>query len=158
LLFTYLFFTFLFFHNFFPFFPPHLSVAKSVGADDVINYNTHDLRKEVDRITGGAFADVIYEIVGGATFEQSLRCITPRGGGRLLVIGFASGHIPSVPANLPLIKGLLSVSFTSLIFILAISFFFLFLSFLRVFSRRSTIWCTITITTGIKCGTSQELS
>ncbi len=54
-------------------------------------------------LSGGAGADVIYDPVGGDVFEQSLRCIN--WDGRLLVVGFAGGAIPSVRANLVLLKG-----------------------------------------------------
>jgi NADPH2:quinone reductase len=46
---------------------------------------------------------VIYDPVGGEVFDESVRCIAWNG--RLLVIGFTSGRIPSVPVNMPLIKG-----------------------------------------------------
>eukprot|EP01126_Amoeba_proteus_P066302 TRINITY_DN9564_c0_g1_i2.p1 TRINITY_DN9564_c0_g1~~TRINITY_DN9564_c0_g1_i2.p1 ORF type:complete len:204 (-),score=63.32 TRINITY_DN9564_c0_g1_i2:151-693(-) len=80
-----------------------LSVCKSVGADYLINYTTQDMKKEVEKITSGNFVDVVYENVGGDIFHQCVRCMA--GGGRLLVIGFASGEIPKLPVNLPLIKG-----------------------------------------------------
>jgi len=60
-------------------------------------------RREVLALTDGRGADVIADPVGGDVFDESLRCIA--WGGRLLVLGFTSGRIPSVPANLPLIKG-----------------------------------------------------
>ncbi len=60
-------------------------------------------RDRVKEITGGAGADVIYDPVGGDLFDESIRCIAWNG--RLLVIGFAGGRIPSVSANMPLIKG-----------------------------------------------------
>eukprot|EP00756_Hemistasia_phaeocysticola_P007502 Hpha_TRINITY_DN14289_c0_g2::TRINITY_DN14289_c0_g2_i1::g.22339::m.22339/K00344/qor, CRYZ; NADPH2:quinone reductase len=85
-----------------------LAVCKQLGADATINYSGGGLKTmkdEVKRITGGQFADVIYEIVGGDVFDQCVRCITPNGGGRLLVIGFAGGRIPKLPANMALIKG-----------------------------------------------------
>ncbi len=63
---------------------------------------TRGFREAVKAITGGG-ADLIYDPVGGDVFDESLRCIAFAG--RLLVIGFASGRIPSVSVNLPLIKG-----------------------------------------------------
>ncbi|KTE20236.1 NADPH:quinone oxidoreductase [Sphingopyxis sp. H050] len=60
-------------------------------------------REEVKRLTGGKGADVIFDPVGGDVFDESTRCIAF--GGRLLVIGFASGRIPEVSVNMPLIKG-----------------------------------------------------
>eukprot|EP00698_Gefionella_okellyi_P007053 TRINITY_DN1719_c0_g1_i1.p3 TRINITY_DN1719_c0_g1~~TRINITY_DN1719_c0_g1_i1.p3 ORF type:complete len:342 (-),score=66.26 TRINITY_DN1719_c0_g1_i1:2147-3172(-) len=80
-----------------------LQRLKQLGADHIINYKTEDLKSRVQDITNGEFANVIYEPVGGAIFDQSVRCIA--GKGRLLVIGFASGTIPTLPVNLALIKG-----------------------------------------------------
>lgn len=59
-------------------------------------------REAVKELTGGG-ADVIYDPVGGDVFDESTRCIAF--GGRLLVVGFTSGRIASVPTNIPLIKG-----------------------------------------------------
>jgi NADPH2:quinone reductase len=56
----------------------------------------------VKDLTDGKGADVIYDPVGGDAFDESVRCINWLG--RLLVIGFASGRIPSLPANLALLK------------------------------------------------------
>jgi NADPH2:quinone reductase len=53
--------------------------------------------------TGGRGVDLVFDPVGGDVFDESLRVVAF--GGRLLVIGFASGRIPVVPANIPLIKG-----------------------------------------------------
>jgi len=60
-------------------------------------------RQEVKELTGGKGADVIYDPVGGDVFDESIRCIN--WGGRILVVGFTSGRIPSAPVNMPLIKG-----------------------------------------------------
>lgn len=79
-----------------------LKVVKARGADHVINV-THGFREEVKALTGGRGADVIYDPVGGDVFDESVRCIAFDG--RLLVIGFTSGHIPTVSVNMPLIKG-----------------------------------------------------
>jgi NADPH2:quinone reductase len=79
-----------------------LEFAKSAGADQVVNYREMSLREAVREITGGDGADVIYDPVGGETGEQALRAIARSG--RYLVIGFASGTIPSFPANLLLLK------------------------------------------------------
>jgi NADPH2:quinone reductase len=72
------------------------------GADHVIN-TAHGFRDEVKALTGGRGADVIYDPVGGDIFDESTRCINFDG--RLLIIGFTSGRIASVPTNIPLIKG-----------------------------------------------------
>lgn len=60
-------------------------------------------RNAVKTLTGGRGADVIFDPVGGDVFDESTRCIAF--GGRLLVVGFASGRIPEVSVNMPLIKG-----------------------------------------------------
>ena len=76
--------------------------ASSVGADDVIDYTQPTWPDEVKRLTGGKGANVIYDPVGGDAFDLSTKCIASEG--RLLVIGFASGRIPSIAANRILIK------------------------------------------------------
>src|SRR5690606_4231904 len=53
--------------------------------------------------TGGRGVDLVFDPVGGDVFDESLRVVAF--GGKLLVIGFASGRIPTVAANIPLIKG-----------------------------------------------------
>ena len=60
-------------------------------------------REQVKDLTGGKGADVIYDPVGGDVFDESVRCIA--WGGRLLVVGFASGRIPDISVNMALIKG-----------------------------------------------------
>jgi NADPH:quinone reductase len=78
------------------------AIAKAHGADHVINYTTGPIRDRVKELTGGNGADVIYDPVGGDIFDQSLRCIN--WGGRILIIGFAAGRIPEIPANMLLVK------------------------------------------------------
>jgi NADPH2:quinone reductase len=60
-------------------------------------------REQVKALSGGRGADVIFDPVGGDVFDESTRCIAFDG--RLLVVGFASGRIPEIGANIPLIKG-----------------------------------------------------
>jgi len=79
-----------------------LQAARASGADELIDYSDGELKEKVKALTGGVGADVIYDPVGGDLFQQSLRCINWYG--RLLVIGFAGGEIPKVPANLILLK------------------------------------------------------
>ena len=79
-----------------------LERVKAQGADHVIN-TEGGFREEVKALTQGLGADVIYDPVGGDVFDESIRCINFDG--RLLVIGFTSGRIASVPSNMPLIKG-----------------------------------------------------
>ena len=80
-----------------------LAIARSRGADHLINYRERSFVDEVKHFTAGEGADVIYDPVGGDVFTQSLRCIA--WAGRLLVIGFASGTIPQVAVNRILLKG-----------------------------------------------------
>lgn len=80
-----------------------LQVAKDAGADELINYATEDLRERLNEIVGKKGVDVIYDPVGGDLFEPAFRSLAWNG--RMLVVGFASGTIPSLPANLPLLKG-----------------------------------------------------
>lgn len=79
-----------------------LAVAKMKGADHLINTSEGSFREQVKALTDGRGADVIYDPVGGDVFDESMRCIATFG--RLLVIGFASGRIPSVSVNYALIK------------------------------------------------------
>lgn len=65
--------------------------------------NVVEFREEVKELTEGKGADVIYDPVGGDVFDHSIRCIN--WGGRLLIVGFASGRIPQLPINMALIKG-----------------------------------------------------
>lgn len=79
------------------------AIARAHGADEALNIRAEpEFRNAVKAMTGGAGADVIYDPVGGDVFDQSLRCIN--WGGRILVIGFAAGRIPQIPANLLLVK------------------------------------------------------
>ncbi len=81
-----------------------LAVARDYGADHVINYRNGEFRDQVKEITGGRGVDVVYDSVGGDVFDQSLRCMAWHG--RLVVVGFTSGRIPTLSANYALIKGL----------------------------------------------------
>src|SRR5262249_10886772 len=74
---------------------------KAFGADHVLP--SAGFREAVKEIAGGDGADVVYDPVGGDVFDESTRCIAFDG--RLLVVGFTSGRIPTVAANIPLIKG-----------------------------------------------------
>lgn len=72
------------------------------GADHVIDYTQQDWRDGVSRLTDGRGADVVVDTVGGDTTLESLRCLAR--GGRLLIVGFASGVIPEIAANRLLLK------------------------------------------------------
>ena len=79
-----------------------VDVCRKLGAHEVIDYKADDFVQAVKDLTGGRGADVIYDPVGGDTFDRSRKCIAFEG--RLLVIGFAGGRIPDAPANHILIK------------------------------------------------------
>jgi NADPH2:quinone reductase len=83
--------------------------AKAHGADHVIDYSNADFRDEVLKLTGGRGVDRVYDPVGGEVFTQSLRCMAV--GGRICPIGFASGTIPQIPANILLVKTLAVTGF-----------------------------------------------
>ncbi len=80
-----------------------LGFAKQQGADQVLDYTDAGWVDRVKLITGHG-ADVIYDPVGGDIFDLSTKCIAPEG--RLLIIGFASGRIPSIAANRVLLKNI----------------------------------------------------
>ena len=81
-----------------------LAVAKEYGADHLIDHNQEDIRARVKQITDGRGADCVYDPVGGSAFDASLRAIVHCG--RILIVGFASGTIPQVPANILLVKNI----------------------------------------------------
>ncbi|MGE0668492.1 MAG: NADPH:quinone oxidoreductase family protein [Sphingomonadales bacterium] len=82
--------------------PDKLEIARAAGADEAIDYLTEDIRERVKALTGGKGADVIYDPVGGDVFDASLRCVAFEG--RILVIGFAGGRVPQIPANHVMVK------------------------------------------------------
>jgi NADPH2:quinone reductase len=86
-----------------------LSVARAHGADEVIDTAGADVRACVRELTNGRGADVVFDPVGGELFTASLRSIA--WAGRILVVGFASGTIPQIPANLLLVKNAAAIGF-----------------------------------------------
>ena len=79
-----------------------LAVAREHGADHALDSDDPDLRDRIRELTAGRGADVIYDPVGGAMFEASLRSIAWEG--RIVIVGFASGEVPQIPANVLLVK------------------------------------------------------
>jgi NADPH2:quinone reductase len=79
------------------------ALCSRIGADATINYSRENLRDALKALTDGKGPDVIYDPVGGDFAEPAFRSIAWRG--RYLVVGFASGPIPSLPLNLALLKG-----------------------------------------------------
>lgn len=80
-----------------------LEICKKLGADELINYSEGDFKATLKELSGGKGYDVIYDPVGGDYAEPAIRNLAWKG--RYLVIGFASGPIPSIPLNLALLKG-----------------------------------------------------
>lgn len=78
-----------------------LAVARQAGADHLIDAASEDIR-DACRALGGV--DVVYDPVGGDQFKAAMRACRPEA--RLLVIGFASGELPQIPANHLLVKNL----------------------------------------------------
>ena len=78
-----------------------LEVCRAAGADHLIDSDSDDIRAAVKALGG---ADVVYDPVGGEQFKAALRACNPEA--RLLPLGFASGEVPQIPANILLVKNL----------------------------------------------------
>ncbi|TDL86966.1 NADPH:quinone oxidoreductase family protein [Meridianimarinicoccus aquatilis] len=78
-----------------------LEVAKAAGAHDVLDSDAPDLR---DRLKAMGGVDVVYDAVGDPLFTSSMKACKP--GARILVIGFAAGQVPQIPANYLLVKNI----------------------------------------------------
>ncbi len=83
--------------------------ALAHGADAAIDYSTQDLREAVRAATAGRGVDCAFDPVGGANFDAALRSLVMEG--RMVVIGFASGVIPQIAANLLLVKSISVLGF-----------------------------------------------
>jgi NADPH2:quinone reductase len=86
--------------------PEKAEVARALGADVVVDRHTDgpagDWVAVVKEHTGGRGADVVYDPVGGDTYQRSTKCVAFEG--RILVIGFAGGQIQSAALNHALVK------------------------------------------------------
>lgn len=89
--------------------PDKVRVALDHGAHHGIDYKAEDIRARVKELTGGRGADVVYDPVGGEVFDASLRSIAADG--RILLIGFASGTVPQIPANILLVKNVTVIGY-----------------------------------------------
>ncbi|MGH8991375.1 MAG: zinc-binding dehydrogenase, partial [Acidimicrobiia bacterium] len=78
--------------------------CRDLGAEVAIDYTAGDFVGPVREATDGRGVDVIIDPVGGDVFDRSVRCLAWEG--RLVVVGFTSGRIPSLPANLALLKNI----------------------------------------------------
>ena len=87
------------------------SLVRDNGAVATVNLSTEDLRdslrSEVYALTGGRGVDLVIDMVGGDVFDAALRAIRP--GGRIAIVGFASGRIPVIKANYLLVKRLTAI-------------------------------------------------
>jgi NADPH2:quinone reductase len=79
-----------------------LALCRRSGADAAIDYTQAEWRRQVEALTGGQGADVVYDAVAGPYAEPALRATAWRG--RYLVVGFAAGEIPRLPLNLALLR------------------------------------------------------
>jgi NADPH2:quinone reductase len=86
-----------------------LALTRERGADVGLKHGEPGLGQQVKDLTGGRGVDVIFDPVGGNLFDEALRCAAPEG--RILVIGFASGTIPQIPANILLVKNIDVIGF-----------------------------------------------
>jgi NADPH:quinone reductase len=84
--------------------PEKLAAARAHGAHETIRYEAGALRSTISNLTAGRGVAVVLDTVGGTFFDEALRC-TARFG-RILVVGFASGSIPRIPAEYLLLKNL----------------------------------------------------
>ena len=82
--------------------PEKAAIARQLGADVVVDRYAEDFVTVVKEATGGRGADVVYDPVGGEAYQRSTKCIAFEG--RILVVGFASGVIPSAALNHALVK------------------------------------------------------
>lgn len=82
--------------------PDKAEVARRLGCDAVVDRRSEDVVARVKEITEGHGADVVYDPVGGAAYQQSTKCIAFEG--RIVVVGFASGDIPAPALNHALVK------------------------------------------------------
>ncbi len=82
--------------------PTKADVARGLGADVVVDRRAEDFVAVVKEVTGGRGTDVVFDPVGGAAFTGSTKCIAFEG--RIVVVGFAGGDIPTLAANHVLIK------------------------------------------------------
>ena len=86
-----------------------LQIAKDHGADFLINYSKDNVAETIKKLTENRGADVIYDPVGGKIFSTSMRAV--KQGGKIIVIGFASGAISEIPANIIMVKNILVIGY-----------------------------------------------
>ncbi|MCL4744359.1 MAG: NADPH:quinone oxidoreductase family protein [Burkholderiaceae bacterium] len=88
--------------------PEKLSMAAARGADLLVNYSCENMRDSVREYTAGSGVDVVFDAVGGEVFDHAMRSAAWHA--RILLIGFASGTVPQIPANIVLVKNISIIS------------------------------------------------
>lgn len=83
--------------------PDRAAVCRQAGADATVDYTSGDLREQVRALAGPPGVQIVLDTVGSSYAEPALRSLGTQG--RYLVVGFAAGEIPRLPANLLLLKG-----------------------------------------------------
>jgi len=86
-----------------------LQIAREHGADATIDTDAEDVQARIKELTDGRGADVVYDPIGGEIFKASLRAIA--WGGRIVIVGFASGEVPQIPANILMVKNAHALGF-----------------------------------------------
>jgi len=82
--------------------PEKAEVARSLGADLVIDRLSEDFVASVKEFTDGRGADVVFDPVGGEAYQRSTKCIAFEG--RIIIVGFAGGEVQSAALNHALVK------------------------------------------------------
>lgn len=86
-----------------------VDLAIQQGAHQGLVHGGENLGKRLKELNGGRAIDLVYDPVGDPLFGEALHCVGPEG--RILVIGFASGGIPRIPANILLVKNIDVIGF-----------------------------------------------
>ncbi|MGE4242428.1 NADPH:quinone oxidoreductase family protein [Ramlibacter sp.] len=90
--------------------PDRVRIAMDHGAaHGIVHSQGEAMSRQVMGALGGRRVDVVFDTVGGELFDEALRCVQPEG--RVLVVGFAGGTIPQIPANILLIKNIDVIGF-----------------------------------------------
>lgn len=89
--------------------PAKRTLASRAGCEAVLDYGRDDWPQQVKDLTDGRGCDVVADPVGGKVGELSLRALAQQG--QLLTLGYTSGQIPALPANLLLVKNLSAIGF-----------------------------------------------
>jgi NADPH2:quinone reductase len=86
-----------------------LALARKHGAHETFLNDTKDLGRLLKQRDGGRGIDLVFDPVGGAMFDEGMRCVAPEG--TILLIGFVSGSVPQIPANILLVKNVNVIGF-----------------------------------------------